>query len=142
MHGLVSATLAHGLGRRLLTSASSLLHLPEERKLLHTVVATWLANSTVNEPVLAPPPIVTPLLLSSKTRDWWGRSQKEVSQAGSIRNNTTGPAEKVHSQPMHYTVQMMPEAYSNLVDLQLLYAAISVIYSKFNKGQALYECDW
>ena len=36
----------------------------------------------------------------------------------------------------------MPEAYSNLVDSQLLYAAISVIYSKFNKGQALYECDW
>ena len=65
-----------------------------------------------------------------------------MSQAGSIRNNTTGPAEKVHSQPMHYTVRMMPEAYSNLVDLELLYAAISVIYSKFNKGQVLYECDW
>ena len=81
MHGLVSATLAHGLGRRLLTSASSLLHLPEERKLLHTVVATWLANSTVNEPVLAPPPIVTPLLLSSKTRDWWeGGGEGEVTE--------------------------------------------------------------
>lgn len=102
----------HWPGCRFLTSASSLPHLPEDRKLLHTVVATWLANSTVYEPVLAPPPIVTPLLLSSKTRDWCGgRSQKKVSQAGSVRNSTTGPAVKVHTNTLYSTNTFMHITY-------------------------------